>query len=202
MLQLPDNEMTIGYSPAESLRSRQILDVTLASLPTLLRYEDGNSMGNSIESRLPFVDYRVMECGIALPAAMKLRGGYGKWIVRRAMAGKLPDAVRMARYKKGFDVRQDGWIDAGLGEFMRGMLHERSARIRPWLVPGAKIDEVFSNAGTQGPTLCLRRGYHADLAGRRRQRGVRRTGTGMNILPVNHYATPFPNVLRNHPCDF
>ena len=73
-------------------------------------------MGNSIESRLPFLDYRIMECGIALPEAMKLRGGHGKWIVRRAMAGKIPESIRTARYKKGFDVQQDRWIDGGLGD--------------------------------------------------------------------------------------
>ena len=144
-LRLPESEIAIGYSPSQPLRDRQILDVTLASLPTLLRFEDNNSMGNSIESRLPFVDYRVMECGIALPDALKLRGGYGKWIVRRAMAGRIPESIRMARYKKGFDVQEHRWIDGGLGKLMRRMLHDRVATIREWLMPDAAIDAVFSN---------------------------------------------------------
>jgi asparagine synthase (glutamine-hydrolysing) len=145
LLRLPNREMALGYSPSEPLRDRQMRDVTLASLPTLLRYEDGNSMGNSVESRLPFLDYRVMECGMALPEAMKLRGGYGKWIVRKAMAGKIPEAIRTARYKKGFDVEERRWIDEGLGQCIRGMLHEQSGGIREWLSPGVSIDEAFSN---------------------------------------------------------
>jgi len=145
VLRLPNSTMTLGYSPSEPLRARQILDVTRASLPTLLRYEDGNSMGNSIESRLPFLDYRVMEFGMALPVAMKLRGAYGKWIVRKAVAGAIPEAIRTARYKKGFDVEERRWIDEGLGQSIRGMLHEQWGRIREWLSPGVSVDDVFSN---------------------------------------------------------
>jgi asparagine synthase (glutamine-hydrolysing) len=145
IMRLPDARMEIGYLSSEPLRTRQILDVTLASLPTLLRYEDGNSMGNSIESRLPFLDYRIMELGIALPDAMKLRGGYGKWIIRRAMAGIIPESIRTARYKKGFDVQQNQWIDKGLGDFIRTLLHERSGLFGHFLAPGLKINEAFSN---------------------------------------------------------
>jgi asparagine synthase (glutamine-hydrolysing) len=145
VLRLPDDELAIGYSPSEPLRDRQIRDVTLASLPTLLRYEDSNSMGNSIESRLPFLDYRMMEIGVALPEAMKLRGGHGKWVLRRAMADKIPEAIRTARYKKGFDVQQGRWIDNGLGDRIRTMLRQRSDQIAAWLMPGLKLDEVFSN---------------------------------------------------------
>ena len=144
-LRLPEAEMGIGYSPAETLRSRQICDVAMASLPTLLRYEDSNSMGNSIESRLPFLDYRVMEFGIALPEALKMRGGHGKWIVRRAMKGSVPDSIRIARYKKGFDVQQNRWIDGGLGGHIRRMLHERTAQVAEWVSPGFNLEFDFSN---------------------------------------------------------
>jgi asparagine synthase (glutamine-hydrolysing) len=145
VLCLPGSELAIGYLPSAPLRDRQITDVTLASLPTLLRYEDSNSMGNSVESRLPFMDYRVIECGLALPETLKLRGGHGKWIIRRVMAGKIPDSIRLARFKKGFDVQRGKWVDAGLGALMRQMLHDRSSLIRPWLMPGADIDVAFNN---------------------------------------------------------
>jgi asparagine synthase (glutamine-hydrolysing) len=85
---------------------RQVDDIYRFSLPTLLRYEDRNSMGNSMESRLPLMDYRLVEFGVALPEAVKLRRGYGKWIVREAMKGRIPESIRVARYKRGFDVSQ------------------------------------------------------------------------------------------------
>lgn len=143
---LPEPEaVALGYDPAEPLRRRQLRDVTCLSLPTLLQYEDRNSMGNSVESRLPFVDYRVVQFGLALPEAAKLHKGFGKWIVREAVRGKIPESIRRARYKRGFDVAGARWIDECLGELIREMLHERSRRINDWLEGPIRIDAAFSN---------------------------------------------------------
>ena len=102
-------------------------------------------MGNSIESRLPFLDYRVMEFGLALPEALKLRGGHGKWILREVAAGKIPEQIRVARYKRGFDVQEARWIEQGLGDCIRSRLHAVSGPIAQWLCPGVRITEAFSN---------------------------------------------------------
>lgn len=51
----------LGYDAAQPLWKRQRLDVTRTSLPTLVRYEDRNSMANGIDSRLPFMGVRVVE---------------------------------------------------------------------------------------------------------------------------------------------
>ena len=136
----------IGYDPANPLWVRQMHDVMHVSLPTLLRYEDRNSMGNSVESRLPFLDYRLVEVALALPAAIKLRNGFGKWIVREIARGKIPEEIRAARYKRGFDVQQPDWIGQGLGTAMRGALRERLPEIKRFMEPNAKIDELFSDA--------------------------------------------------------
>jgi asparagine synthase (glutamine-hydrolysing) len=145
MLRLPDSQMGIGYSPSDPLWTRQATDVKSASLPTLLRYEDSNSMGNSVESRLPFVDHRVVEFGLALPDSLKLRAGRGKWIVRHTLGDRLPRDIRDARYKIGFEVQQAEWIDGGLGDTIRTNLRERLDRCAPYLQPGARIDDLFAN---------------------------------------------------------
>ncbi len=145
VLQLPGTLMALGDDAGQSLRYRQMADVTTASLPTLLRYEDGNSMGNSIESRLPFLDYRVMEFGLALSEALKLRGGHGKWILREVAAGKIPEQIRVARYKRGFDVQEARWIEQGLGDCIRSRLRAVSGQIAQWLRPGVRLTEAFSN---------------------------------------------------------
>ena len=145
VLQLPDTLMALGDDAGQSLRYRQMADVTTTSLPTLLRYEDGNSMGNSIESRLPFLDYRVMEFGLALPEALKLRRGHGKWILREVAAGKIPEQIRLARYKRGFDVQEARWIEQGLGDSIRTRLQAVSGQIARWLRPGVRLMEAFSN---------------------------------------------------------
>ena len=133
--------MAAGQTPAE----RQRLDVTRYSLPSLLRYEDRNSLGTSVESRLPFMDHRVIETGLALPERLKLAKGFGKWILRSAMRSRIPDTIRLNRDKRGFDVNQDRWIDQGLGQVIRGALHERKAAISAWMPAGSSIDEMFSD---------------------------------------------------------
>lgn len=124
---------------------RQVLDVTRLSLPTLLRYEDRSSMANSLETRLPFLDYRLAEFAVALPDRLKVRAGYGKWALRAAMQGRVPASIRTARYKRGFDVVQSGWMKAGLGQSIRDRLNAQKAATEQWLSRTAQIDQLFSD---------------------------------------------------------
>jgi asparagine synthase (glutamine-hydrolysing) len=72
------------------------------SLPTLLHYEDRNSMAFSIESREPFLDHRLVELAFSLPAEDKIRDGWSKYILRQAMQDYLPEKITFRRDKKGF----------------------------------------------------------------------------------------------------
>jgi asparagine synthase (glutamine-hydrolysing) len=120
---LPSPEVAhLGYDPTTPLWERQAADVLALSLPTLLRYEDRNSMANSVESRLPFVDYRIVEFGVALPEALKLRNGLGKWALRESMTGLVPDQIRLARIKRAFDVDVGQAVSHGLGPQLRERL--------------------------------------------------------------------------------
>lgn len=76
--------------------------LTGSSLRTILRYEDRNSMAASVESRAPFLDYRLVELCLALPATMLCQGGRTKVLLRRALQGVLPPAVAERRDKVGF----------------------------------------------------------------------------------------------------
>jgi asparagine synthase (glutamine-hydrolysing) len=72
------------------------------SLPSLLRYEDRNSMAHSIEARVPFLDHRLVELAFRLPAEAKVRGADTKRLLREAMKGVLPEPIRTRRDKLGF----------------------------------------------------------------------------------------------------
>lgn len=151
-LQLPTpRPVSLGTARGEPLWRRQLLDVLRTSLPTLLRYEDRNSMGNSIESRLPFLDFRVMEFGLGLPDEMKLCHGWGKWILRSAMRGRLPDAIRMNRAKRGFDANERDWFPAGLGHAIRERLHAAVGILRPFLPVSGTIDTLYSDQALAQP---------------------------------------------------
>lgn len=141
---------SMGMAHGDSPRDRQLLDVTRFSIPTLLRYEDRNSMGNSIESRLPFMDHRVVEFGLALPETAKLGNGFGKLILRRALAGMIPDRIRLNRDKRGFDVNQRVWIEGGLGDELRSALRQRGGAVADFLPAGLTINNAFSNAALVG----------------------------------------------------
>lgn len=81
-----------------------------SSLPGLLHYEDRNSMAFSIEARVPFLDYRLVEYIFSLPAEQKLRKGMTKVVLRNAMKGVLPESVRTRVDKMGFVTPEDIWF--------------------------------------------------------------------------------------------
>jgi asparagine synthase (glutamine-hydrolysing) len=104
----------IPIGGTSSIGERQKLDLTLTSIPSLLHLEDRNSMAHSIETRLPFLDYKLVEFAVNCPAGVKLKDGWSKWILREVMKGAMPDEVRLRKSKLGFDVPQTSWMREGL----------------------------------------------------------------------------------------
>jgi asparagine synthase (glutamine-hydrolysing) len=81
------------------------------SLPSLLRYEDRNSMAFSVEGRLPFLTTKLAEFILALPTDYLVdASGTSKAVFRTAMRGIVPDAVLDRRDKVGFAVPIQDWI--------------------------------------------------------------------------------------------
>jgi asparagine synthase (glutamine-hydrolysing) len=89
----------------------QMLEITETSLPMLLRFEDKNSMHFAIETRLPFLDYRVVEFGLGLPAGLKLNKGWTKWPLRAAMQKDLPEDICWRKDKVGFAAPDQIWLN-------------------------------------------------------------------------------------------
>ena len=87
----------------------QRLEMESTNLPVLLRYEDKNSMAHSIETRLPFLDYRLVEIGLSLQQSMKMNDGWTKWILRQAMNHRMPDAIVWRKNKFGFEAPDELW---------------------------------------------------------------------------------------------
>lgn len=85
-------------------------DLIADCLPSLLKYEDRNSMAHSIEARVPFLDYRVIELMASLPDHMKIRQGQTKWLLRQALRDVLPPEVNQRRNKLGFATPEHRWL--------------------------------------------------------------------------------------------
>ncbi len=105
-------------------RAKTVEDLSLqllqhTNLPMLLRYEDRNSMAHSIESRLPFLDYRLAEFILSLPDEYKIRDGWTKAVMREAMTGILPEKIRTRMDKIGFETPEEVWLKKNRDSFRK-----------------------------------------------------------------------------------
>jgi asparagine synthase (glutamine-hydrolysing) len=107
-----------------------------AGLPEILHSEDAISMAFSLESRLPFLDHRIVELCFSLAYSDKMGEGWTKLLLRQATAGLLPDAVRLRRHKQGFPGDYAGWLAQGAGlQAVRELMLDRVTLERGWLDP-------------------------------------------------------------------
>jgi asparagine synthase (glutamine-hydrolysing) len=83
------------------------------SIPALLHYEDRNSMAFSIEARVPYLDYRLVEFAMALEPQYKIHGSWTKWILRQAAARVMPSQVAWRRSKLGYPTPFARWLREG-----------------------------------------------------------------------------------------
>jgi asparagine synthase (glutamine-hydrolysing) len=93
-----------------NLISYQITEITKNNLPSLLKYEDKNSMSQSIETRLPFLDYRLVEYLLKVDDKLKLKNGYLKFILRKILENSLPENIVWRTNKYGFEAPTNSWI--------------------------------------------------------------------------------------------
>jgi asparagine synthase (glutamine-hydrolysing) len=85
-------------------------EIGKTNLPVLLRYEDKNSMAHAIETRLPFLDYRLVEFSTSLATELKLTDGWGKHLLRKAMETRLPAEIVWRKHKFGFESPESRWM--------------------------------------------------------------------------------------------
>ena len=95
------------------LGSRLCNDLIRLSIPSLLHNEDSNSMAFSVETRLPFLDYRIVEFAIGLDSRYKIRNQWTKWIIRKSLKDYLPIAIRKRKNKMGFPAPFARWLREG-----------------------------------------------------------------------------------------
>jgi len=119
------------------------------SLQNLIHYADRTSMAFSIESRMPFLDFRLAEFLAKVPSAYKIHHGWTKHIARRAFDGTLPDEVVWRKDKMGWPIPEGHWFRGELRGWLVSKL--RSSRLLPQL--GVSEDDFDS----QGTAMQLRR---------------------------------------------
>jgi asparagine synthase (glutamine-hydrolysing) len=129
---------TIGFEPpvpvfseGSAMRRELLLETFVTSLPTLLRYADRSSMAHSREVRLPYLDRRVAEFALSLPASFLWRDGFAKAILRDAVRGLVPDPILARRDKVAFDPPEASWLATpAWRERIAGVLLDPATRAR------------------------------------------------------------------------
>jgi asparagine synthase (glutamine-hydrolysing) len=128
--------------PGTFLASRLWHALSTRALPTLLRYEDRNSMAFGIEARVPFLDVRLVELAVRLPDRLRIDRGTTKVVLRRAMKGRLPAAVAARRDKLGFAAPQQAWLADGRAQVV-ALLRGGQVVQRGWVAP-REVERVLA----------------------------------------------------------
>ncbi|MCK1422398.1 MULTISPECIES: asparagine synthase (glutamine-hydrolyzing) [unclassified Bradyrhizobium] len=95
------------------------------TLPTILRNFDRLSMAHGIEVRMPFMDWRLVTYTMALPEASKSADGMTKVVARQAMANLMPESIRIARRKVGFNSPMPEWLNGPLAGWTAELLDRK-----------------------------------------------------------------------------
>lgn len=120
-----------------------ILDSMRCGMASLLHFEDRNSMAHSVESRVPFLDYRLAEFLYTLPLNYKLRDGRTKAVMRDGLQGILPEKIRNRYSKMGFVTPEDQWINEHYSQY-REELRSACERLSP-LVETDRVMKWFDD---------------------------------------------------------
>ena len=116
---------------------------TMGSLITLIHYADHTSMAFSIESRMPFMDYRLVEFLASVPACYKMRDGWTKYLARLAFDGKLPDEINWRKDKMGWPIPEKKWFYGNLNRWF--IANIESCKLSKKLSFKEKENKKFSN---------------------------------------------------------
>jgi asparagine synthase (glutamine-hydrolysing) len=134
------------------------------NLTALLHYEDRNSMAFSIESRVPYLDVRLVEYIASLPLDQKIRSGVTKHVLRRAIKGLVPEAVRCRMDKMGFVTPEEIWMKEELRPFVLETFTSSSFHRRPyWDADAVTKDYLAFLAGKSAYSPEIFRVFCAEL---------------------------------------
>ena len=103
-------------------------------LEHLLKWADLNSMRFSIESRMPFLDYRFVEQTLSLSSDNYIKKGTTKYILRESMKGILPEKIRLRYDKIGFATPEDEWFrESYFQDMIEKVLNNPNAKLKRYI---------------------------------------------------------------------
>ncbi len=121
----------IRHIPGSRLSNFLYNLIARTMIQTLLHFEDRNSMGFSIESRVPFLDNRLVEFAFTLPGSYKVHGNFGKYIHREALKQIVPQEIANRKDKVSFTSPGEAlWLKNELRPHVEDVLQSVAFRQR------------------------------------------------------------------------
>lgn len=139
----------------DSLSRAQYADLKIWLPGDILTKVDRTSMAVSLEAREPLLDHRLVEFAAGLPPRMRLRGGTGKWLMKRALADRLPASI-LHRRKMGFVTPVSAWFRGALADEAGSIAHGSALAATGWFdaaAIGRLADAHRSGRSDQGRLL-------------------------------------------------
>lgn len=148
-----EKESRLSFSKynSDTVNTRLYTDHSRDILPGLLHYGDAISMAHSIESRLPFMDFRIVEWLFARSSSLKICDGETKWILRKFLSMNNQEMIANRPDKQGYPTPIERWMAEDEGKILKEILTDPGGKLNQFCEP-KKINRLirFHVRGVQG----------------------------------------------------